>query len=150
MANNLGAVIQADLLKLILNGTAIANIADDAASAPLTNLYVSLHTADPTNAGNQTSNEVSYSAYARTAIARSSTGPAWGVTGSSPAVATPNAAIVFPSPTGATGQIATHAAIGTSITGTGKLIVSGALTPNITIQLSVPPTIATTSQITMD
>ena len=35
-----------DLLKLIFNATAIANIADNAGSSPLTNLYLSLHTAD--------------------------------------------------------------------------------------------------------
>jgi hypothetical protein len=40
-----------DLLKLIFNATAIANLADNAASSPLTNLYVSLHTADPGEAG---------------------------------------------------------------------------------------------------
>ena len=36
-----------DWLKLIFNATAIANIADNAATSPLTNLYVALHTADP-------------------------------------------------------------------------------------------------------
>lgn len=35
-----------DFLKLIFNATAIANIADNAATAPLTNIYLSLHTAD--------------------------------------------------------------------------------------------------------
>jgi hypothetical protein len=50
-----GATFDNDLLKLIFNATGIANIADNAASSPLTNLYVSLHTADPTSSGNQTS-----------------------------------------------------------------------------------------------
>ncbi len=42
-----GNTFENDLLKLIFNATAIANIADNAGSSPLTNLYVSLHTADP-------------------------------------------------------------------------------------------------------
>lgn len=36
-------VFENDLLKLIFNGTAIANLADNA--APLNNLYLTLHTA---------------------------------------------------------------------------------------------------------
>src|SRR6266403_2144335 len=56
-----------DCLKLVFNGTAIANIADNAASSPLTNLYLSLHTADPGEAGVQTTNECAYTAYPRQA-----------------------------------------------------------------------------------
>ena len=63
-----------DLLKLIFNATAIANISDNAASSPLTNLFVALHTADPTDSGTQTSNEVAYTSYARVAVARTSGG----------------------------------------------------------------------------
>jgi hypothetical protein len=44
---------ETDLLGLIFNGTAITTIADNAASTPLTNLYLALHTADPGEAGNQ-------------------------------------------------------------------------------------------------
>lgn len=46
-----GDTFENDVLKLIFNGTAIANLADNAASSPLTNLEVSLHTADPTDSG---------------------------------------------------------------------------------------------------
>ena len=42
-----------NILKLYLNATAIANIADNAASSPNTNLYVALHTADPGAGGTQ-------------------------------------------------------------------------------------------------
>ena len=66
------ATFENDILKLIFNGTAITNVADNAATSPLANLYVSLHTADPTDAGNQTSNEISYTGYARVAVARNS------------------------------------------------------------------------------
>jgi hypothetical protein len=59
-----------DFLKLVLNATAIANIADNAASSPATNLYFSAHTASPGAGGDQTTNEVAYTSYARVAVAR--------------------------------------------------------------------------------
>jgi hypothetical protein len=52
-----GNTFENDLLKLIFNATAIANIADNAAASPLTNLFVALHTADPGEAGDQTTSE---------------------------------------------------------------------------------------------
>ena len=81
-----GAVFANEQLKLILNSVAISNIADNAASAPLTNLYISLHTADPSG-GNQTTSEAAYTGYTRMSIDR--TGPGWTVTGR---VASPNSA----------------------------------------------------------
>ena len=75
-----GNTFENDLLKLIFNGTAIANIADNAAASPLTSLYVSLHTGDPGEAGSQTTNEAAYTSYARVAVARSGVG--WTVSGS--------------------------------------------------------------------
>ena len=55
-----------ELLKLIFNGTPIANIADNAASSPITNWELSLHTALPTSGQNH--NEVTYTGYARVAV----------------------------------------------------------------------------------
>lgn len=86
-----GDTFENDLAKLILQATAIANIADNAASAPLTNLYIGLHTADPTGAGSQTSSEANYNGYARQAVARSAAG--FSITGS---VANLNANVSFP------------------------------------------------------
>ena len=74
MAGYKGSTFSDDLLKLIFTATAIANIADNAASSPLTSLYVALHTSDPTAAGSQTSGEISYTGYARVAVARSGSG----------------------------------------------------------------------------
>ena len=81
-----------DLLKLIYNATAIANLADNAASAPLTNIYVALHSADP-GAGGHADHQrtVSYTNYARQAVARTTGG--WTVTTNS---VSPVANIVFP------------------------------------------------------
>ena len=61
---------EAGLLALLFNNTAFAGVGDTnglLASVGTGSLYVSLHTADPTAAGNQTSSEVSYGAYARVA-----------------------------------------------------------------------------------
>lgn len=133
-----------DLLKLLFNATAIANIADNAASAPLTNLYIGLHTADPGEAGDQTANETSYGSYARVAIARTSGG--WTVTANS---VSPVADVTFPTPTSGTGTI-THASIGTASSGAGKLLYSGTISPNITIATGVPIILATGTTITED
>lgn len=70
-----------DLLKLIFNATPIAGLADNAASSPVTNLYMALHTADPGEAGNQTTSEISYTGYTRLAVLR--TGAGWTVTANS-------------------------------------------------------------------
>lgn len=100
-----GNTFENDLVKLIFQATAIANIADNAASSPLTNLYVSLHTADPGETGDQTTNETAYTGYARVAVARSGSGFTVTNNSVSPAanIDSPNAppARVPPSPTSA-------------------------------------------------
>lgn len=133
-----------DWLLLLFNGTAIANIADNAASSPLTNLYVSLHTADPGETGIQTTSECAYTSYARVAVARTSGG--WTVTGNS---VSPASDIIFPTATGGT-ETATHAAIGTASTGGGKILYSGTITPNIAITSGTAPRLPTTSTISED
>lgn len=139
-----GNTFENDLLKLIFNGDAIANIADDAGASPLTDLYVSLHTADPGEAGNQESSECAYTSYDRVAVARTSGG--WTVTGNS---VSPVADIDFPQATGGT-ETATHIGIGTDASGAGKLLYSGAITPNISISNGVIPRIGTGTTITED
>lgn len=74
-----GNTFENDVVKMIFNATAIANLADNAAVSPLTSLYVSLHTGDPGEAGNQGTNEATYTSYARVAVARSGAG--WTVSG---------------------------------------------------------------------
>lgn len=139
-----GNTFENDWLKLIFNATAIANIADDAASSPLANLYVSLHTADPGEAGDQTTNECAYTSYARVAVARTSGG--WTVTNNS---VSPAANIDFPAATGGT-ETATHFAVGTASSGAGKVLYKGTITPNISISSGVTPRLTTASAITED
>lgn len=64
-----GNTFENDWVKLIFNATGIANIADNAASSPLTSLFVSLHTTDPGEGGGQDTGEISYTPYARIAVA---------------------------------------------------------------------------------
>jgi len=139
-----GDTFENDWLKLIFQATAIANIADNAATSPLTNLYVSLHTADPADAGNQTTSETAYTSYARVAVARTSGG--WTVTGNS---VSPAANIDFPACTGGTATI-THFGIGTASSGTGKLLYSGTVSPNISVSSGVTPRLTTASTVTED
>jgi len=131
-----------DWLKLIFNATAIANLADNAASSPLTNLYVSLHTADPGEAGNQSTNEVAYTRYARVAVARTSGG--WTVTNNS---VSPVANIDFPAATGGSGTV-TYFGVGSASSGAGVLYYSGTVTPSISVTSGVTPRLTTASTIT--
>lgn len=139
-----GNTFENDLLKLIFQASAIANIADNAASSPLTNLYVSLHTGDPGEAGNQTTNECAYTSYARVAVARSGSG--WTVTNNS---VSPAADISFPACTGGS-ETATYWAVGTASSSTGKILYSGAISPTIAISTGVTPKLTTASAITED
>ena len=139
-----GDVFENDLLKLIFNATAIANIADNASASPLTNLYVSLHTADPTDAGNQTSSEATYTGYARVAVARTSGG--WTVSANS---VVPVAAITFGACTAGSSTV-THFAIGTAASGTGKILYAGSVSPSITVTTGITPQLTTSTTITED
>ena len=132
-------------LKLIFNKTAIPNIADSAASAPLSDLYLSLHTADPDSAANsQALNETAYPGYARIPLVRTSTG--WTITAS---VVKPTSAVSFATSTAGTqGTAITHVGIGTAATGAGTLLFSGALSPTISMAEGVIPQILATSAIT--
>lgn len=134
-----------DLLKLIFNGTAIANLADNASSSPLTNLYLALHTADPGESGTQSTSEVVYTGYARIAVVRTTAG--WVVTDNS---VSPAAAIEFGEMTAGTPGTATHVTIGTASTGAGKVLYRGALTPTVAYNVGVVPRLRTTSTITED
>lgn len=140
-----GNTFENDWMKLLFNATAIANIADNAASSPLTNLYVSLHTADPGEAGDQTTSEAAYTGYARVAVARTSGG--WTVTANS---VSPVANIDFGECTASPGGVITHFAIGTASSGAGKLLYSGTVSPNITMAAGVIPRLKTTSTVTED
>ncbi len=138
-------VFENDFLLLIFNATAIANIADNAAASPLTNLFVSLHTgAGPLDAGDQNTLEADYTSYARESVARTSGG--WTVTANS---VSPVATISFTTSTGGTNTI-TFAAVGTLTSGAGKVLWYGTVTPNIVVTSGVTPQLTTASTIDED
>lgn len=91
--------------------------------------YVSLHTADPGEAGTQATSEVVYTGYARVAVARSTAG--WTVNGFANGLSggynvTNAAAINFGANTVGTPTI-TYFGIGTAASGAGILLLSGIL-----------------------
>lgn len=131
-----------DILALLFNATAVPNIAINATSSPLTNLYVSLHTANPGAAGNQTTNEAAYTSYARVAVARTSGG--WVVSGTS---VTPAASIAFPVATGGS-ETETFFGIGTAVSGAGVLLYSGSISPTIAVSNGVQPILTASSSVT--
>ena len=141
MAGYKGATFDNDLLKLIFNATAIANIADNAAASPLTNLYVALHTADPTSSGTQSTSEATYTSYARVTVARTAGG--WTV---STNTVVPAATIAFPACTGSTNTI-THWSVAVA-SGASKILYAGPVTPNISVSTGVTPQLTTASTIT--
>lgn len=108
--------------------TAWATVADNAASTPLTNVYVALHTATLTAATNsQAENEVAYTNYARQAVARS-TGWDAGSGGS-----TANAALLQFPQSGATGATLAAVSTGTTVSGATPVWHYGTLNSSITI-----------------
>ena len=112
------------LLTLLFNNGDWANVGDAAglqASASDGSFYISLHTGDPGEAGNQTTSEISYTGYARVAVARTSGG--FTVSGNNVSNA---AAVTFGACTAGSGT-ATYFGIGTDSTGSGNLIASGAI-----------------------
>ncbi len=142
-----GNTFENELLLHVFNNSDIANVGDATGlrgSTSAGSLYVSLHTATPDETGNQSSNETTYTSYARVAVARSGSG--WTVTGNS---VSPTSAITFPQCTGGTATI-THFAVGTAASGTGKILYYGTVTPNISVSSGVTPQLTTASTITED
>lgn len=140
-----GNTFENDIIKLIFQSTAIANIADNAASGPLTSLYLSLHTADPGEGGSQTTSEAAYTSYVRKAVARDATG--FDITGN---VVTLANDVDFDACTGSPGSDLTHLAIGTASSGAGKILYSGELSPHIAMAIGVIPRIKQATSITED
>lgn len=123
------------LALLLFNATAIANVADNAAISPITSVFLSLHTADPSS-GNQTTSEATYTSYARVGPARTSGGYTC-----SAGVVTNTATASFPACTGGSNTIS-HVGVGTLTSGTGSLWVAGALTSTLSVSSGITPQFA--------
>ena len=138
-----GDTYENDILKLIFQGVAIADLAENDSTAPATTLTVALHTADPGEAGTQATNETAYTNYARQTVARTTGG--FTVTANS---VSPVANIDFPECGATPGAAITHFSVGTGVA--DKLLYSGTVTPSITMATGVIPRLKTTSTITED
>lgn len=136
---SLSNAAETDLLTLLFNNTNWANLGDATGvrgSTVAGSFYVSLHTADPGEAGSQTTSEANYTGYARVAVARSGAG--WTVAGNSVSNA---AAVTFGLCTAGSNTI-TYFAIGRDSAGAGEIIVSGATTGSLAVSAGITPAFA--------
>lgn len=130
---------ETNILKLIFQNIAFANIGDAAGllpSAAAGVFYIALHSADPGETGDQTTSEISYTGYARVSVVRSAAG--FTVSGSNVSNA---AAVTFPIATGGS-VTATHFSIGSAASGAGIRHFNGALASSLAISTNVTPSFA--------
>jgi hypothetical protein len=121
-----GDTLENDILKKLFNNISLSWDA-------ITDLYLSLHTGDPGEGGDQTTNEATYTGYARISVARGSAG--FTISGNQ---VTNTAVISFPQCSGGNNTV-THVAIGTAATAAGQLLYSGALAGSLAISNLITP-----------
>ena len=127
---------ETNLLLLLFNNIDWANIGDAAGiqnSATAGSFYVALHSSDPGDAGTQSTNEVSYTGYARVAVARSAGG--FTVSGASISNA---ATVQFGECTAGTAT-ASHFSVGLLPSGAGDILYSGTLSAIRSISAGITP-----------
>lgn len=123
------------LLNLLFKNTAWADIGDTSGlqpSATAGSFYLALHTADPGDAGDQTTSEAAYTGYARVAIARGA-----GFTVSADTVS--NAATVQFAECTAGSAVITHFSVGTAASGAGSVLYRGTMAATRNISAGITP-----------
>lgn len=131
-----------DCLLLVFNNTNIANLGDATGvrgSTTAGSLFVALHTADPGEAGNQSTSEATYTGYARVAVARSGAG--WTISGTAPTQAANAAAVTFGACTAGSNTI-TFFSVGLVTSGATEILASGALTASLSVSAGITPSFA--------
>lgn len=114
-----------DFLKMVLQGT-------DPTWRAGASLYVALHTADPWEAGVQTTSEAAYTGYARVALTKASDWTdGW-------ATFTNANLIQFPTCTWGS-AVCTHFSIGTVISGAWQILYSWALSSSLSVSNGIQP-----------
>ncbi len=139
---SLSDAAEADLLKLLFLNTTWAAFGDATGivgSAAPGSMWISLHTADPGEAGTQAVSEAAYTGYARVGVARSVAG--WVVSGTAPTQVANAAIVTFPACT-ASAALCTHFAVGKVGTGATEIIVSGPLTSSLAVSAGITPSFA--------
>lgn len=114
-----------DTLKVILKGVSPSYLGN-------TNVYVALHSADPGEAGDQSTSEVAYTNYARQPIVKAT---GWTDSGSEFS----NAALIQFPVCGVTGATARYVSVGTLVSGTGQILYSGQLSADLSIGENIQP-----------
>ncbi len=122
-----------DLLFLNIAWTNVGNAGGLQPSGAAGSFYVSLHTADPGEAGDQSTSEAAYTGYARVAVARTS----GGFTRSGSQISN-TATIQFGECTFGTAT-ATFFSVGTAASGAGQIIYSAALDASRSISAGITP-----------
>lgn len=121
-----GNTTENDILKFIFNNMAMPSYGS--------NLYLSLHTSDPGEGGDQLSNETTYTNYARIAVPRDSSGFAVATSGQ-----TNNLSLLQFPQCGGNPQTITHIAVGTAATGAGQILYSGILNAPLAVANLIQP-----------
>ncbi len=127
------------LLNLYFTNTDHASVGDAAGlqnSAAAGVFYISLHTADPGEAGSQTTSEATYTGYARVSVARSGAG--WTVAANNASNA---AAVTFGACTAGSSTV-THFGIGSDVSGAGNLFFRGTLAASLAVTAGITPAFA--------
>lgn len=141
-------VFENGLLSLIFENANYANVGDATGlrgSSTAGVFYVSLHTANPNEAGSQNTSEAAYTSYARQSVARSTSG--WTVASG---VADNDSTISFPVATGGS-ETETHFGIGSDVSAAGNLFLWGALTAGLAVSSGITPQFAAGAlDITLD
>lgn len=133
---------EAALLDLVYLNTNIANIGDATGlrgSTTAGSFYVALHTADPGEAGDQTTSEATYTGYARVAVPRSGSG--FTRSGTAPTQVANAAAVNFAACTGGSNTI-TYFSVGLASSGASIIVLSGALGASLAVSNGITPSFA--------
>ena len=128
-------VSETALLNLLFKNTAWANVGDASGlqpSAAAGSFYVALHSADPGEAGDQTTSEIAYTGYARVAVTR---GAGFTVSGANVS----NAGTVQFGECTAGSATVTHFTVGTAASGAGSVIYRGALGATRSVSAGITP-----------
>lgn len=131
-----GTTFKNDVLLLFLENADILTVGDAGGlrgSVGAGNLYIALHTADP-SAGDQTTSEATYTGYGRASIAR--TAGAW----TTASGASENTSAITFAPCTAGSDTITHFSIGVAASGASKILYSG--TCSLNVSAGITPNIA--------
>lgn len=133
---------EASIIDLLFGNTNYANVGDATGlrgSTTAGSWYIALHTADPGEAGNQSTSEATYTGYARVAIARDGTG--FTRSGTAPTQAANTNVVNFAICTAGSNTI-THFSVGVASAGGTVMLGSAALGASQLVNAGVTPSFA--------